>query len=348
MNLPKFGVKNPVPINLLMAGLILAGIFSAFNLRRQFFPDMQFDMVMVSMAYPGASPEDVQDFIAQRIENALVAIDEVDELSTTCVEGSVSIVVSFKEGTTNIDEAIDEVRRKVESLQDLPSDVERPLVYRIEPTMPVIMVQLWGDIDKQVMKQSIRDVRDDLRTFSEMGAISVGGDINNELTVELEQDSLIEHGISISTVSDRISTWMRQIPGGTLRSSAGDIVIRSNTPDESSAELEEIVIRSSHGGETLRLGDIATVKTTLVDIPVNVRFNEEPAMNMFISKSGDQDIVLMAEIVRAYVAGRMGEELCLLGKIPCLAVKQNAKRHGCLALKETLCRPILLFLHLQI
>ena len=269
---------------------------------------MQFDMVMVSMAYPGASPEDVQDFIAQRIENALVAIDEVDELSTTCVEGSVSIVVSFKEGTTNIDEAIDEVRRKVESLQDLPSDVERPLVYRIEPTMPVIMVQLWGDIDKQVMKQSIRDVRDDLRTFSEMGAISVGGDINNELTVELEQDSLIEHGISISTVSDRISTWMRQIPGGTLRSSAGDIVIRSNTPDESSAELEEIVIRSSHGGETLRLGDIATVKTTLVDIPVNVRFNEEPAMNMFISKSGDQDIVLMAEIVRAYVAGRMGEE----------------------------------------
>jgi multidrug efflux pump subunit AcrB len=308
MNLPKFGVKNPVPINLLMAGLILAGIFSAFNLRRQFFPDMQFDKVMVSMAYPGASPEDVQDFIAQRIENALVAIDEVDELSTTCVEGSVSIVVSFKEGTTNIDEAIDEVRRKVESLQDLPSDVERPLVNRIEPTMPVIMVQLWGDIDKQVMKQSIRDVRDDLRTFSEMGAISVGGDINNELTVELDQDSLIEHGISISTVSDRISTWMRQIPGGTLRSSAGDIVIRTNTPDESSAELEEIVIRSSHGGETLHLGDIATVKTTLVDIPVNVRFNEEPAMNMFISKSGDQDIVLMAEIVRAYVAGRMGEE----------------------------------------
>ncbi len=308
MNLPKFGVQNPVPINLLMAGLILAGIFASLNLRRQFFPDMEFDKVSVSMAYPGASPQDVQSSIAKRIENALVKIDEVDELRTTCVEGSVSIIVSFKEGTTNIDEAIDEVRRMVESIQDLPVDAERPRVVRIEPKMPVIMVQLWGDIDKQVMKKAIRDIRDDLREFADMGAIDIGGDISNELTVQLDQDSLIEHGISISTVSDRISSWMRQIPGGTLRSSGGDIVIRTDTPGENSIELEEIVIRSSHSGETLHLGDIAKIQTTLVDIPVNVRFNEEPAMNMFIAKSGDQDIVLMAEIVRAYVAGRMGEE----------------------------------------
>ncbi len=308
MNLPKFGVKNPVPINLLMAGLILAGIFASFNLRRQFFPDMEFDRVSVSMAYPGASPEDVQSSIAKRIENAIVNIDEVDELRTTCVEGSASIDVSFKEGTTNLDEAVEEVRRKVESLQDLPADVERPIVTRIEPAMPVIMVQLWGDIDKQVMKQAIRDVRDDLRTFSEMGAITVGGDVGNELTVELDQDSLIEHGISVSTVSDRISLWMRQVPGGTLRSSGGDIVIRTDSPEESSLELEKIVIRSQHDGETLHLGDIAKIQTTLVDIPVNVRFNEEPAMNLFVTKSGNQDIVLMAEIVRAYVAGRMGDE----------------------------------------
>ena len=107
MNLPKFGVKNPVPVNLLMAALILAGIFASFNLRRQFFPAMEFDMVLISMAYPGASPEDVQSAIAKRIENALIAIDEVDELVTTCVEGSVRIVVSFKEGATNIDEAIE-------------------------------------------------------------------------------------------------------------------------------------------------------------------------------------------------------------------------------------------------
>jgi multidrug efflux pump subunit AcrB len=308
MNLPKFGVKNPVPINLLMAGLILAGIFSAFNLRRQFFPDMEFDKVVVSMVYPGASPEEVQGSIAKRIENALVSIDDVDELSTTCSEGVVTVVVSFKEGTVNLDESIDEVRRTVESLQDLPADVERPVVTRLEPQMPVIMVELWGEVDQHVMKQSLRDIRDDLRSFPEMGAIALGGDINNELTVELDQDSLIEHGISIATVSDRITTWMREIPGGTLRGAGGDIVIRTDTPDETSIELEEIVIRSAHDGETLHLGDIAKIQTTLVDIPISVRFNEEPAMNMFITKTGDQDIVLMAEIVRAYVAGRMGED----------------------------------------
>jgi len=307
MNLARFGVRNPVPINLLMAGFILAGIFAAFNLRRQFFPDMTFDSVVISMAYPGASPEDVESSIAKRIENVLIAIDEVDEIRTTCVEGSVSISVTFKEGTANIDDAIDEVRRRVDSIQDLPTEVERPIVTRMQPVMPVIMVEIWGDVDKQVMKQAIRDVRDDLRSFTEMGSLSVGGDINNELTVEVDQDSLIEHGISITQVAQRISLWMREIPGGTLRSKGGDIVIRTNTPEESSLDIEEIVIRSQHDGETLLLGDIANVQTTLVDIPIAVRFNGKPAMNMFIAKSGDQDIVKMAEIVRAYVKGRMGE-----------------------------------------
>jgi multidrug efflux pump subunit AcrB len=169
------------------------------------------------------------------------------------------------------------------------------------------MVQLWGDVDQHVMKKAIRDIRDDLRTFSEMGAINVGGDITDELTVEIDQDSLVEHGLSITEVANRISLWMGQVPGGTLRSSGGDIVIRTDNPDESSLDLEEIVIRSSHDGETLQLGDIATVKTTLVDIPIAIRFNSNPAMNMFITKSGDQDIVKIAEIVRAYVGGRMRE-----------------------------------------
>ena len=307
MNLARFGVRNPVPINLLMAGFILAGIFAAFNLRRQFFPDMTFDSVSVTMAYPGASPEDVESSIAKRIENAIINIDEVDEIRTTCVEGVASIFVTFKEGTSNIDNAIDKVRRSVDSIQDLPVDAKKPVVTRIEPKMPVIMVQIWGDVDKQVMKQAIRDVRDDLRTFEEMGSINVGGDINNELSVEIDQDSLVEHGLSITQVAQSISSWMREIPGGTLRSKGGDIVIRTNTPEESSLDLEELVIRSRHNGETLLLGDIAKVQNTLVDIPIAVRFNGYPSMNMFVAKSGDQDIVKMAEIVRAYVKGRMGE-----------------------------------------
>ena len=198
MNLPKFGVNNPVPINLLMAGFIIAGVIASFSLRKQFFPDMNFDSVSISMAFPGASPEEIEDSIAVRIENALFGIDAIDEIYTTCVEGRVSIAVSFKEGTENIDDAIDQVKRTVDRIQDLPSDVERPIVRRIEPTMPVIMVQLWGDIDKHVMKRAIRNIRDDLDSFPEMGAINVGGDIADELTVELDQDSLVEHGISIN------------------------------------------------------------------------------------------------------------------------------------------------------
>ena len=308
MNLPRFGVRNPVPVNLMMAGIIIAGILSAFTLRKQFFPDLQFDTVSITMAYPGASPQDVESAIAKRIENVLVEIDEIDQIKTSCVEGFVRINVTFKSGASDIDEAIETIRQSVESIQDLPVEVKRPIIRRIEPAMPVIMVQLWGDADKPVMKKSIRDVRDDLRSFSEMGAIYVGGDVDNELTVEIDQDRLVEHGISISTVADRISSWMQEIPGGTLRSSGGDIAVRTDTPEETSFDLKQIVIRSSHDGETLRLSDLGDVKTSLVDDPIESRFNGKPSMSLFITKSGDQDIVKIAEIVRAYVDGRMGVE----------------------------------------
>ena len=307
MNLPRFGVRNPVPINLMMAGLIIAGIFASFTLRRQFFPDMQFDTVAISMAFPGASPQEVESAIAMRIENVLVEIDAIDQISTTCAEGSAVVMVRFKSGTTDIDEAIETVRQSVESLQDLPDDVKLPVIQRLEPMMPVIMVQLWGDTDTHIMKKAIRDVRDDLRSFTEMGAIFVGGDVENELTVEIDQDRLVEHGISISSVADRISSWMKEIPGGTLRSSGGDIAVRTETPDETSFDLKEIVIRSSHDGETLKLEDLGDVRTSVVDVPVESRFNGKPSMSLFITKSGDQDIVKIAEIVRAYVGGRMGE-----------------------------------------
>lgn len=307
MNLSRFGVRNPVPINLMMAGLIIAGIFASFTLRRQFFPDLQVDTVAISMSFPGASPQEVESAIAMRIENVLVEIDAIDQISTTCAEGAAVVRVKFKSGTTDIDEAIETVRQSVESLHDLPDDVKLPVIQRFEPKMPVIMVQIWGDADTHTMKKAIRDVRDDLRTFTEMGAVYVSGDVDNELTVEIDPDRLVEHGISISSVADRISIWMKEIPGGTLRSSGGDIAVRTDTPDETSFDLKEIVIRSSHDGETLKLQDLGDVRSSLVDDPIESRFNGKPSMSLFITKSGDQDIVRIAEIVRAYVAGRMGE-----------------------------------------
>ncbi|MBC8421529.1 efflux RND transporter permease subunit [bacterium] len=165
MNLPRFGVRNPVPINLLMAGLILAGIYSAFTLRRQFFPDMHFDTVVVSMEYPGASPEEIESSVATRLENAIIDVQEVDEIRTTCIEGGVKIVVSFKEGTTNLDDAIDEVRRTVEALQDMPTHEDRPLRTSLKQTLPRTVDELAGEVDAQIMSTANRNIREIFRHF---------------------------------------------------------------------------------------------------------------------------------------------------------------------------------------
>ncbi len=306
MNLPAFGVRNPVPINLMMIVLIIGGVFAAIGLRREFFPEMDSDSLVVSVSYPGASPAEIESAVAARIENALANLDEVDELRTVVNEGRASVTVTFREGTSDVDEAITEVRRAVDSIADLPAEVERPQVIRIKPSMPVIMAELWGEADEQVKKRAIQDIRDDLKSFPGMGGIDLTGMREDELSVEVNRDLLVEHGLSITDVAARVTAWMQDIPGGTLRGKGGDITIRTQGAENASLDVREIVVRSDQDGKVLRLGDIATVETAVVDVPIRVRFNGHPSVGLMVTKSGDQDIVAMAEVTRAYVDGRMG------------------------------------------
>ncbi len=308
MNLPAFGVRQPVPINLLMVGIIIAGSLAAVGLRREFFPEMDSDSLVVVVAYPGASPDEVETAVATRIENAVAEVDEVGEIRTRVSEGTAKIIVKFREGTQDMDEATDEVRRSIDAIKDLPADIERPRVTRIEPSMPVIMAELWGDAEPQGMKQAIQDIRDDLRSLPGMGTVELSGTRDDELSVEVDRDVLVEYGLSITDVADRVTAWMQEVPGGTMRSSSGDVAVRTQGPDESSFDMAEIILAANGDGSVLRLGDLASIRTTLVDRPLKMRFNGKPAVGVVVNKSGKQDIVKIAKMTRAYVDGRMRRE----------------------------------------
>ena len=132
MNLPKFGVQKPVPVNILMCALLLAGVFSAFVITREFFPDLTPERAMITAPYPGASPEEIEEALAIKIEDAVADIDEVDEIRTTIAEGGGGITVKFRSGV-NIEKAVDEVERAIDALQDLPDEAEEIQVVESEP-----------------------------------------------------------------------------------------------------------------------------------------------------------------------------------------------------------------------
>ncbi|MEC9372823.1 MAG: efflux RND transporter permease subunit, partial [Planctomycetota bacterium] len=148
MTLPSFGVRNPVPANLVMLALIGVGILFGFGIRREFFPETRPTEVLITAPYPGAAPDEIEDSLAIKIEDQLVDVEGIKEINTTVSEGVASIRLEFVE-SIDIDVATADVKREIDALQDLPENSERIIVEAFEPKLPVVNLTLSGDIDER-------------------------------------------------------------------------------------------------------------------------------------------------------------------------------------------------------
>ncbi len=303
MSLARFGVRKPVPINLLMVAIILAGLVSGMSLRREFFPESDPDKATIRLPYPGVTPDELEETLAIKVEDKLIDLDEIKEIRSTLTEGGGGIVVEFREDA-DPDDALDEVERAIDALTDLPEESEKIQVQLMEPRLPVIRVALYGDLDEQAMKRAIRGIRDDLRELPGMGEILVEGVRDYEIRVDVRSGALLEHGLSLPSVAESIHQWMTDIPGGTVRTGTGNVKVRTLGVDERASQISNILLRSDTQGRSVRLGDIANVSDSFVDEQLYYRFNGQPGANLTIFKVGDQDIVKIAEMVRAYVDGQ--------------------------------------------
>ncbi|HMN96938.1 MAG TPA: efflux RND transporter permease subunit [Phycisphaerales bacterium] len=304
--LARFGVHRPVPVNLLMAALIVAGIYCGATMQREFFPQTDPDRARVVMPFPGATPQEIEESMVRKVEDALAELKEVKKLETTIGEGVGVTIVEFRSGV-RVRDGVDEVKDAIDALRDLPPDAEPIRVSKLEPNIPTIMLTLYGDAGEERLKEAIRRIADDLRTLPGMGTIVLSGTRDYEVRVDVSAPALLEHGISLPMIADAIGAWMRDIPGGTVRSQAGNIAIRTLGVPEDVESIRSIVVKASPDGQSLRVGDIASVREYFVDEQVERRFNTKPAVSITVFKTGDQDAIAIAEMVRGYAAGRLGE-----------------------------------------
>jgi len=303
MSLSSFGVRKPVPVNLLWMAIIVAGVIFGVTLRREFFPEVNPDQAFITMPYPGASPEEVEEGLVLKVEDKLAQLDEIDDMFATVAEGGGGITIEFREGI-NVSKALDEVERAVDSVIDLPAEAERMQVRLFEPMLPVIRVNLFGDADEDAMKRAIRGVRDDLRDLPGMGEVLVSGIRNYEIRIDVKNESMLKHGLSLPAISSAVRGWMTEVPGGTVRTSTGNVKVRTMGVQERAAAIGSIVLRADETGSVVRVSDVATVRELFIDESLMTRYNGKPTVSLTVFKVGQQDIVTMAEMVRAYVDGR--------------------------------------------
>lgn len=292
---------NSIAANLLMAVFIIGGLICALRIKQEIFPDFDLDSVTVSVAYPQASPEEVERGIVQVIEERVQGLEDVEEVRSVANEGSGTVIIEMLEGG-NIQKISDEVKSEVDSIVTFPEEAEEPRIRISSRERQVMSLLVHGRTGKQILKTVAENVRDGLLGRDDITRVDVTSVAPPETRVEIPIHTLRQYGITLDDVAQKIRTSALEIPGGTLETKGGDILLRVNERKYFADEFTEIPIITRPDGTEILLGDIATVKDTFEDIDWYAEYNGEPMVALEVFRVGDQTPISVSEAVREYIA----------------------------------------------
>ncbi len=292
--------RNHVAANLLMLVLIAGGLWSALTIKKESQPRIDPNMITVSVPFPGASPEDVEEGVLVKIEEAIQDVEGIDKITATGREGSASVTIEVVQGY-DVQAVMDEVKMRVEGISTFPELTETPIISRTRWTQEVMWISVFGDADEHVLKDYAQQVRDEIVTLPGVTRADVIGARNDEITIEISESTLREYNLTLDQVAQAVRFASLDLPAGNIRTASGDIQVRTKGQAYQGREFEDIVIRTNADGTRLRVRDIAKVVDGFEDRDHYTLHNGKPAIAIRILSVGDQSELKIAETVRRYI-----------------------------------------------
>lgn len=309
MSLPKFSVDNPVLVNMIMVAILVSGVWAGLTLTREMFPESRPNEVLITTVYPGATPEEVENGIAQRIEEAIKDVEDIDKIETTITEGISSIFVTLTNEVDDLDQKVNEFKAAIDTIprDELPRDAEETMVSKFEPRLPVISIALFGDVDEGLLKDAGRRLRDDLLLLPEVSDVELTGTRKDELVVEVEPEKLNAYQLSLDEVAAEIRRSNLDLPAGEVKTAEQNIAVRTLGETDEAQRIADTIVKTRPGGQVVRVRDIGRVIDAFEESDTRGRFNGRRAVDVIVYKTGDQDAIRIANLVKAYVAGKRGD-----------------------------------------
>ncbi len=295
--------SNPVAANLLMLMILVAGVASSFSIRKQTTPDFELNSISIRVPYLGAAPQEVEEGVILKVEEAVQDIVGITEINSTAAEGSgtVSLKVSLD---SDINQVLSEVKTRVDAIATFPALAEKPVIYKQEIPIPVLFVAIYGDLDVFARKAQAQKLREQLMTLPEVNQVEILGDRDYEISIQVSEQTLREYGLTMSDVSQAIRASAVDLPSGTIKSDAGDILLRTKGQVYRGIDYADIVLRSFSDGTRLTLGDIATIDDSFAETSGYSLFNGRPTATLRILTGGQQNELATAKVVKAFIKER--------------------------------------------
>jgi len=304
MFLSDFSIKRPVTTVVIIIMLMCLGLLALKNLRVNQNPDVEQPVIVVSIPYPGASPDTVEREIINRVEKSLQSISQVYNVRSTAAESNASIVITFN-FKKNMVEASDEIRNAIASVRfKLPIEMREPILRRIDPaTQPIMQMALSASKQShaEISRLAEDTLADKFRSIDGVATVNVNGSLRRELSVLLRAEKLREYNVSVTEVVSALRAQNTTAPVGRVKGTLDEQSIRLVGRIESPAEFEQIVLKR-RGNEVVRLGQVASIADGFAELNSFSLRNGHPNVGISVTRSRDASTVTVSNKVRKVVA----------------------------------------------
>lgn len=292
--------SNSVAANLLLLVIVGGGLLTTPRIKREVFPEIDADVITVSVEYPGAAPAEVEEGICIRIEEQLQGVDGIEEIESVANEG-VGVVTAELMSDADARSVLDDIKTRVDAIDTFPEEAEKPVVQQVVLRYQVLSIAVAGDASERTLKALGQRVRDEVAALPGITHVELANARPYEISIEVSEDALRRYGLTFDQVARAVRQSSLDLPGGSIKTEGGEILLRTVGQAYRGHEFESLVLLSRPDGTRLTLGEVATVVDGFEETDQAARFDGRPAVVVQVFRVGQQSALAVSEAVHAYV-----------------------------------------------
>ena len=302
----RWAIRNTPAMNTVVLAVLIVGVLSAFMLRREVFPQFELEIILVAVPYPGASPDEVESGICQKIEEAIRSVDGIKKVTSVAAEGAGNVVIELRSDVPSVQKVLNEVQSQIDRIPSFPDLAEEPNVQQVTfrnkaITVGVIQENSEAHDAELQLREITEQVRDDLLLIPQISQAEITGERKFQIDVEIPEKTLREYGLTLTDVSRRIRLRNLELPGGTIRDQGETYLLRGKDKRVLGEEIAAIPLITRADGVVLTVGELGQVKDEFVDTTSISRINGLPGLAIDVNAASREDLLAMADAVKNYV-----------------------------------------------
>jgi len=302
----KWMAENHVAANLLMMCFVVGGLVMAFTVKQEVFPEVNLDRIQVTVDYPGAAPEEVEEGIILQIEEAINGVRGIKEIHSVASEGRGVVTATIEVGE-NADLVLMDIKSEVDRITTFPEEAEEPVVAKMLNRREVLSLVVYGNVSEHALRERAEALRDELLAMPQITQTSLNGVRPYEISIEIPEENLRRYHLTLDRVAAMIRQASLDLPGGSVKALGGEVLIRTKERRTTGRGYEDIVLLVRKDGTEVTVGDIGTVKDGFAETDTYATFDGMPAVMVGVYRVGHQKPTEISKIVNEYARKKAAE-----------------------------------------